>query len=677
MYVKQIQIGKFRHLKDIVLGPFPTPPPASDLVALAGPNGGGKSSILELVGHALSNAWSLGWGISRSFPESSFEVTLGLTPDELRLLRQHTETAPPYAPAEKVLEQLMKEPVYYRAFNFPAGEYNKNPPLQNWTHELVTAALRNNYKRPLGFFLQSSRTYRNQGFDRNKLFIYEQLSKVDHVWSLAFNTADAQYQDMFDWLVQQPYHYFRRLGSYEHRKTLGQLNPNEVRPADPLVPYDELLQKLFPGYSLSMGKQEIPSNLFVNLPSGEEVPFADLSSGEKEVFFTLAFFLRNDVSNAIIVIDEPEMHLHPELSRLLVRTMQAIKPGNQIWLATHNGEIIDEVGRDKTIYITRDRDTRTAKATPATDESNAISSLRDMFGYSGYIGVAKTMVFLEGAGASADRKVFTRLFPEHAGALKFVPAGGCDTMPRLNAALTSLLESTFSWCRFYLLRDKDYLTAKHIEKYSAHPSGRLRVLSRNQIENYLLDADVIARIETDIFGRPITTEDVSRRLHAVALALTGEVLREMVAFRLNLLFYPQDFSIGKILQGQTVFESDGKWDDVAVSAFKEGLEKVAKSAVAESQGFVSSDGVQTLISDCQNEISNAVAGSSSGWMSMFPGRRILEEYGRKYSLGKPPVLQNCVINELAAQPGRIPEELRSLVATMSNGGSFEQKTESK
>jgi len=55
------------------------------------------------------------------------------------------------------------------------------------------------------------------------------------------------------------------------------------------------------------------------------------------------------VSNAVIVIDEPELHLHPELARLLIRTMQSIKPGNQIWLATHNTEIIDE--RDETEFF--------------------------------------------------------------------------------------------------------------------------------------------------------------------------------------------------------------------------------------------------------------------------------------------------------------------------------------
>lgn len=129
---------------------------------------------------------------------------------------------------------------------------------------------------------------------------------------------------------------------------------------------------------------------------------SDLSSGEKEVFFILSFFLRHDVSNAVIVIDEPELHLHPELARLLVKTMQSIKAGNQVWLATYNPEIIDEAGRDRVIYIARDPQTFESTVIKGTDEAEAIRIMRDMFGFSGYIGIAKRMVFLEGENSSAD-----------------------------------------------------------------------------------------------------------------------------------------------------------------------------------------------------------------------------------------------------------------------------------
>ena len=93
MYIKEIRIKSFRHLENVHLGPFTEPPNQSELVVLAGPNGGGKSSVLELLGYALSSTWSLGWKLGRSFPDNSFEVAIGLTPDEISLIRQYVETS--------------------------------------------------------------------------------------------------------------------------------------------------------------------------------------------------------------------------------------------------------------------------------------------------------------------------------------------------------------------------------------------------------------------------------------------------------------------------------------------------------------------------------------------------------------------------------------------------------
>ena len=48
-YIKQINIRKYRHLEDLTIGPFLVPGDASDCIVIAGPNGGGKSSILNKI----------------------------------------------------------------------------------------------------------------------------------------------------------------------------------------------------------------------------------------------------------------------------------------------------------------------------------------------------------------------------------------------------------------------------------------------------------------------------------------------------------------------------------------------------------------------------------------------------------------------------------------------------
>jgi len=53
MFIKQIRIRKYRHIENLEVGQFLTPSDSSDLIVFAGPNGGGKSSVLELISQAL------------------------------------------------------------------------------------------------------------------------------------------------------------------------------------------------------------------------------------------------------------------------------------------------------------------------------------------------------------------------------------------------------------------------------------------------------------------------------------------------------------------------------------------------------------------------------------------------------------------------------------------------
>ena len=668
MYVREIHIKSFRHIEDVHFGTFGQPPKQSDLVVLAGPNAGGKSSVLELLGYALSSSWSLGWRLGRTFPDNSFEVGISVTHDEFTLIHKYIDDSQAKY-TNDVLDYLEKNLTYYRAFKFEEGEYQKNTTLHNQIHNLVTAALRNHYSRSLGFFLKSDRNYPSKKFEQRKLFEYDRIIKRDYIWSMAFNTSDIQYMDMFDFLVQQRYHYFHQLGAYHHRLGMGGSEIGNI-PSDPLKPYGNLLQKLFPGYKFTDANEEVPTNLFVELPSGDMVPFSDLSSGEKEVFFILSFFLRHDVTNAVIVIDEPELHLHPEFARLLVRTMQAIRPGNQIWLATHNTEIIDEAGRDRVIYLTRDSQTYKSIVTLGTDESEGMRQLKNLFGYSGYIGIAKSRVFLEGIDSSSDRKMFSSLFPEYSSIIKFIPSQSSENLPRINTAILSIIEINLGWGQFYLLRDRDFLTQEVIKKYLDRFSDRMYVLSRYHIENYILDDEIIAKVQTDIFGKPTDAATVKEKLKTIARQILAEVLRDMVAFRLNLIYRPQDFSLEDFMKGQLILNSAGEFISEKIEQLKRHFATKTDAISANLITKTKRKALDTLISQCQEELRQSIIGDDDGWRSLFPGRRLLEEYAKAEGLGKPPILQNCLIKELSATPDKVAPELRDVIQTIADGRTF-------
>jgi hypothetical protein len=384
----------------------------------------------------------------------------------------------------------------------------------------------------------------------------------------------------------------------------------------------------------------------------------------------LSFFLRHDVINAVIVIDEPELHLHPEFARLLIRTMQNIKPGNQIWLATHNPEIIDEAGRDRVIYLARDPQTQKSVVTFGTDETEAMKQLKELFGYSGYIGIAKSIVFLEGLDSSSDRKMFSGLFPEYGSRLKFVPCKSSENLTRINVAVLSILESKLGWMQFYLIRDRDFLTPESIEKYREHTSGRMYVLNRYHIENYLLDEELIAKVQTEIFGKPIDHISVREKLKSIALNISGEVLRDMVTFRLNLIYRPEDFSLGNFMKSQAILDNNGEWFLERVEEFKKHFAEKVVNIHNNLSDKTKSEALDTLIAQCQNELQQAIIEDSNGWKFLFPGKHLLEEYAKTESLGKPPVLQNCLIKELSANPDKIALELRQVIQTIVEWKTF-------
>lgn len=663
MYIRDLKISSFRHLDTVRLGPFSEPHNYSDLVTLAGPNGCGKSSVLELLAQSLSSMWSLSFTNYRSMGSNSFEVEIGLTPQERSLAAESAERQG----QREVSEYLKAHNSYFRATNYAEGEYQKQAGLYNQIHSTVSNTLRNEGSFQLGFFVKPDRSYKHVGFRRESIFEYQDRSTRQYFMNMGFQPADNQYSDMFEYLVQQRYHYLRALGSYYDRQKKGTLQRGDSEPADPLVPYNTLLQQLFPGYSFADKNEDFPTNLFVQIPSGELIQFADLSSGEKEVFFMLSFFLRHDVSNSVIVIDEPELHLHPELGRLLIRTMQEIKPGNQIWIATHNAEIIDESGRDRAFFISRDPTTRRPTVIAAKDEENAVSQLRQFFGFSGYIGVAKSLVFLEGTDTSSDRKLFANLLPETGSKIKLIPSRSSEDLVKLNAGVISILESGLGWLKFYLIRDRDYLPDDIAQHYKQNGKGRLCVLNRYHVENYLLDSFLIAKVQTEIFNKEVDRQYVDASLKALAQKMAAEVLRDMVSFRLNLIYQPKDFSLGKSFEGESFMLADGSWDSSKLGAFEERLRRKITETNTTLAEETEQSKLAKLVEECRNKIDAAL--SSDGWISLFPGRNLLQLYAKKETLGSYVAFQNSLIKEMKAS-AKIPDELKSIIETIESGSDF-------
>lgn len=85
---------------------------------------------------------------------------------------------------------------------------------------------------------------------------------------------------------------------------------------------------------------------------GTSFSFDALSSGQKEIIST--FFLIWNATRtrpALVLIDEPELHLNAEWQREFIRQLHLLAPHNQYILATHSEEIFASVPEERRVLL--------------------------------------------------------------------------------------------------------------------------------------------------------------------------------------------------------------------------------------------------------------------------------------------------------------------------------------
>lgn len=659
MYIEELRISSYRHLRDIKFGPFRAPVNPSELIVLAGPNGGGKTSVLELLSRALTTSYGWQFWNSRGSATEAYALKIGLNDREIAELisRDATQRLQSDQQGHDRLAQYLRRArgfwVEQNVSAVPPEDANDNRRARELSNSIY-----GNHQRKLGFFIRSERAFRSRGYAYQNLINRARRFSLSHFNEISWHSTDNQYNEIYDFIIEQSWDYTYQLGLY-HKAMINQA-PIQL-PTDPLIEYNKLLDRIFPGYKF-VDVEENNLTLRVKLPTGNVIGFDEMSSGEKETFFILALFIRHSINDSIIVIDEPELHLHPELARKLLRIMRVIQPQNQIWCATHSAEIIDETGRERAYFLRSSADRTRTECTPATNENAELSILRDMYGYSGYVGISKKIVFTEGIDSSADRKTFTNLLPNLTDEVKIIPAGSNQELYRINNAVLSLLESSFARCEFFLIRDHDFLSDAAVEKHRAIAPGRLFVLSRYHIENYLLDEDCISAVLRSLYQIDLSPDHALEELRQIAVSMSASVLRDLAVSRLNELYQAEDCGVRNHSQSLSVVNAQGADQAVLVPLREAILRRVAEVNSAISSRTEAAQ-AEAIFDGCQNIVINALG--SGDWKSLFPGRRLLTTFSKRRGLGEWPILQNLIIADMSKRPERVPSELRDIFNAIS------------
>lgn len=98
---------------------------------------------------------------------------------------------------------------------------------------------------------------------------------------------------------------------------------------------------------------------------GEEFDINELSSGEKQLFLRTLSIKMLEPEDSIILIDEPELSLHPKWQQQIIKVYQSIGKNNQIIVATHSPHLLGSVRSENIIILSKNEEN---KIIPITGE---------------------------------------------------------------------------------------------------------------------------------------------------------------------------------------------------------------------------------------------------------------------------------------------------------------------
>jgi predicted ATPase len=262
--------------------------------------------------------------------------------------------------------------------------------------------------------------------------------------------------------------------------------------------------------------------------------FDRLSSGEREVVVLTFDILTQNPSDCIILIDEPEVHLHPELTFRLVKVLKSIGKRNQFFLFTHSPDIIGNA-LDTGVHFVRPKSKiKIGNQVIKVDNNNLegfknIPNIRETIGM---VSVGKKLLFVEGKNTSIDRDVFATLAKAAKTDVAIIPSDSCSNINNMSLISETLDKGVFG-IDLFMVRDRDGLTEEQIQNFVTKSKGKLNFLPYYHIENFFLDPTAIHVIAKKILlDKAPSVQDVTDLLisyaknqinHTVTLYVKSEI----------------------------------------------------------------------------------------------------------------------------------------------------------
>jgi len=264
-----------------------------------------------------------------------------------------------------------------------------------------------------------------------------------------------------------------------------------------------------------------------------------------QMWLQVIWFLAREGSAECVILDEPDVYMHPDLQRRLIRLLRK-RPG-QVILTTHSPEIMAEVDPEQILVVDRGRP-RSSFATSLPAAQAVLTSLGSVQNLQlTRLWKAKKFLLVEGKDVRILKQFQNTLFPDSLEPFDTIPGmgiGGWSGWPWAVGSAMAMRNAAGEEIKVFCILDSDFHPPEVVLERQRQAEGvgiALHIWTKKELENFLLVPAALARViragaavESDV-----SIGEIDRKLREVT-----ETLRDGALDALATEFSCLDRSLG-------------------------------------------------------------------------------------------------------------------------------------
>ncbi len=264
--------------------------------------------------------------------------------------------------------------------------------------------------------------------------------------------------------------------------------------------FSEMISSTWPGMKIKKPELDIPNRKLSMFVSEERIDREVYWAGFGfQIWCQLLTHLSRSNDASIVIIDEPEIYLHPDVQRQLLNILRGIDA--DVLLATHSVEIMGEADPSEILLV--NKGSKSAKRLKDVEGVQiALESLGSTQNVTlTHLARTKKILFVEGI---ADYKSIRR-FAKNLGLnelasgndLTAFESGGFSSWERIKSFAWGVKNTIDANMKLFAVYDRDYYCSDEIEYILDGLKTELtyaHIHQRKEMENYLLVIPVLERV---------------------------------------------------------------------------------------------------------------------------------------------------------------------------------------